>query len=469
MKVGYNQKYCTAPGRGVENVTFRNIRYKGERPYLSIINGYNDERKVKGVTFEGIKINGRLLHDKMEGKPAWYATADYIPMYVGNHVENVVFSKDGRSTLINQSLAYCSSQVDRALERLRPYDFTMIPRNILNDEQTWNLRKASPQEWCSGFWPGILWMDFAYNKSEAIQKAAKSYTDALLPVVAQPVYDHDLGFITINALLKGYEVSKDKRYRDAALLAADSLATLFNPAVGTFLSWPRHIKDYGGHNTIIDNMMNLELLFWAAEHGGSPHLKDIAIRHAETTMKHHFRPDGSCYHVAVYDQQTGKFLRGQTHQGYSDNSMWNRGQAWAIYGYTMVYRFTKDKRFLNHARKITDIYLKRLKEKSDDCIPRWDMDATDSIKDVSAACIIASALLELSDYISADRATTYRDFAIKTISQLSSNRYQSRDKNVSFLLHSTGHHPAGSEIDASIIYADYYYLEALSRIHGSLR
>ena len=464
VKVGYNQKYCTAPGRGVENVTFRNIRYKGNLPYLSIINGYNNERKVKGVTFEGIKINGRLLHDKMEGKPAWYATADYIPMYVGNHVENVVFSKDIRSTLVSQSLDYCSSQINRALENLRPYDFTMMPRNILNGEQTWNLRKASPQEWCSGFWPGILWMDFAYNKSEAIQKAAKGYTDALLPVVAQPVYDHDLGFITINALLKGYEISKDERYREAALLAADSLATLFNPAVGTILSWPRHIKDYGGHNTIMDNMMNLELLFWAAEHGGSPRLKDIAIRHAETTMKHHFRPDGSCYHVAVYNQRTGKFLCGKTHQGYSDNSMWSRGQAWAIYGYTMVYRFTKDKRFLDQAQKAAGIYMKRLKETSDDCIPRWDMDAPDDVKDASAACIIASALLELSEYVSTDQAATYRDFAIKTLNQLSSNRYQSRDKNFSFLLHSTGHHPAGTEIDTSIIYADYYYLEALLKL-----
>lgn len=469
VKVGYNQKYCAAPGRGVENVTFRNIRYKGEQPCLSIINGYDDERKVKGITFEGIKINGRLLHDKMEGKPAWYSTADYIPMYVGNHVENVVFSADSRGTMVSRSLSYCSSQVDRALEALRPYDFTMMPRNILNGEQTWNLRKAKPEEWCSGFWSGILWMDFAYNKSEAVQKAAKGYTDALLPVVAQPVYDHDLGFITINALLKGYEVSKDERYRTAALRAADSLATLFNPNVGTILSWPRHIKDYGGHNTIMDNMMNLELLFWATEHGGSPRLKDIAVRHAETTIKHHFRPDGSCYHVAVYDRQTGEFLRGQTHQGYSDNSMWSRGQAWAIYGYTMVYRFTKEKRFLDHAQKVTDIYLKRLKETSDDCIPRWDMDAPDSVKDVSAACIVASALLELSDYVSADRATTYCDFATKTLSQLNSERYQSRDKNVSFLLHSTGHHPAGSEIDASIIYADYYYLEALIKLYGNHR
>ena len=457
VKVGYNQKYCTAPGRGVEDITFRNVRYYGELPHsLCVLNGYNEERMVKGITFEGLKINGRLLHDKMPGKPAWYSTADYVPMFVGNHVKNVVFSKDSRSTLASQSLSYCSSQVDRALEALRPYDFTMMPRNILNDEQTWNLRKAKPEEWCSGFWPGILWMIFAYNKSEAVQKAAKGYTDALIPVVEAPVYDHDLGFITINSFLKGYEVTKDSRYREVALRAADSLATLFNPTVGTILSWPRHIKDYGGHNTIMDNMMNLELLFWAGR-------DSIAVRHAETTMLHHFRKDGSCYHVAVYDTLDGHFIKGVTHQGYSDNSMWSRGQSWAIYGYTMVYRFTKDQRFLDFAQKVTDIYLKRLKETSDDWVPFWDMDVPQpSPKDASAACVVASALLELDQYAP---SKGYREAAINMLRDLSTERYQSRDRNVAFLMHSTGHHPASSEIDASIIYADYYYIEALMRLN----
>ena len=493
VKVGYNQKYCTAPGRGVENVTFRNIRYRptpdpsregrGETSaQLGIINGYNEERQVRNITFEGLKINGKLIHDKMKGKPAWYSTADYVPIYVGNHVKNVVFSKDSRSTLVSQSLTYCSSQVDRALEALRPYDFTMIPRNILSvlevsseqaraDELTskqWNLRKASPQEWCSGFWPGILWMTFAYNKSEAVHKAATGYTDALIPVVEAPVYDHDLGFITINSFLKGYEVTKEPRYREVALRAADSLATLFNPTVGTLLSWPRHVKDYGGHNTIMDNMMNLELLFWAAREMKSERVKSeklyhVAMSHAETTMKNHFRKDGSCYHIAVYDTLTGKFIKGVTHQGYADNSMWSRGQAWAIYGYTMVYRYTHDQRFLDFAQKVTDIYLKRLKETSDDWIPYWDMDAPRPCpKDVSAACVVASALLELDQYAP---SKGYREAAINMLRDISTDRYQSRDKNVSFLLHSTGHHPAGSEIDASIIYADYYYIEALMRLN----
>ena len=310
-------------------------------------------------------------------------------------------------------------------------------------------------------------MAFDYNKSVAVNKAAIGYTEAIAPIINSPVFDHDLGFIAINSFLKGYEITKNEHYKQLALQAADSLTTLFTPTVGTILSWPRHVKDYGGHNTIMDNMMNLELLFWADKerHSQTSNLYDIAVRHADTTMKNHFRPDGSCYHVAVYDTLTGKFIKGVTHQGYADYSMWSRGQAWAIYGYTMVYRYTKNKRFLGFAQKVTDIYLKRLHETSDDMVPIWDMDDSRGIaapKDASAACVVASALLELCQYVKdGDR---YRDAAIQMLRDLSTARYQSRDKNVSFLMHSTGHHPAGSEIDASIVYADYYYLEALLRL-----
>ena len=359
----------------------------------------------------------------------------------------------------DRQLQYCHQQVERALDALQPYDYTMMPRNILEDDTIWNLRKAKPEEWCSGFWAGVLWMDYEGVKSEKyesekLREAAEGYTEALIPVVEAPVYDHDLGFITINSFLKGYEATGNEHYREVALRAADSLATLFNPTVGTILSWPRHVKDYGGHNTIMDNMMNLELLFWAGH-------DSIAIRHAETTMKHHFREDGSCYHVAVYDTLDGHFIKGVTHQGYADSSMWSRGQAWAIYGYTMVYRYTHDRRFLDFAQKVTDIYLKRLRETSDDWVPFWDMDAPRPCpKDASAASVVASALLELDQYAP---SKGYREAAINMLRDLSTDRYQSRDRNVAFLMHSTGHHPAGSEIDASIIYADYYYIEALSR------
>ena len=431
----------------------------------------------------------------------------------------LVFSSCSQRTQISESLSfdadsaltYCHQQVQKALKTLQPYDFTMEPRNILEGEHTWNCRKATAQEWCSGFWSGILWMDYAVQvknekvKSEkftsalpldSLRKIAEGYTEAIVPIVNSPVYDHDLGFITINSFLKGYEAIGNERYRQLALQAADSLASLFNPTVGTILSWPRHVKDYGGHNTIMDNMMNLELLFWAAGEVKSEKLYDIAVKHAETTMKNHFREDGSCYHVAVYDTIDGHFIKGVTHQGYSDESMWSRGQSWAIYGYTMVYRFTKDPRFLAFAQKVTDIYLKRLHETSDDWVPLWDMDAPvcDGIKnekgkeknemvngkssnckykDASAACVVASALLELCQYVSDGETKMvnrkcvnrkYYEAAIAMLRDLSTDRYQSRDKNVAFLMHSTGHHPAGSEIDASLIYADYYYLEALLRL-----
>ena len=195
-------------------------------------------------------------------------------------------------------------------------------------------------------------------------------------------------------------------------------------------------------------------------------LYDIAVRHAETTMQNHFREDGSCYHVAVYDTLTGAFIKGVTHQGYADHSMWARGQSWAIYGYTMVYRFTKEKHFLDFAQKVTDIYLKRLKETSNDWIPLWDMDDPRGIrapKDASAACVVASALMELQQYVDADKRQQYLSAAEHMLTDLSTDQYQSREQNTAFLLHSTGHHPAGSEINASIIYADYYYLEALLR------
>ena len=370
---------------------------------------------------------------------------------------------------VNQQLNYCTSKVIRALNEMNSYgayDYTMEPRNILEGEETWNCRKASAEEWCSGFWSGILWMEYGITKDNYIKTQAEGYTAALSFLAESPAYDHDLGFLVINSFLKGYEHTKNEDYKRIALACADTLATLFNPTVGTILSWPRHVKDYSGHNTIMDNMINLELLLWASENGGSKHLRDIAIRHADTTMKNQFREDGGCYHVAVYDTLDGHFIKGITHQGYADSSIWSRGQAWAVYGYTMIYRYTKEQRFLAFAQKVTDIYLKRLKETSNDWIPIWDMDdprGQKAPKDASAACVVASALIELSQYVDNEKGATYLSAAEDILRDLSSNRYQSHDKNVAFLMHSTGHLPADSEIDASIIYADYYYLEALLR------
>lgn len=374
---------------------------------------------------------------------------------------------------VDREIEYCNRQVHRALDELRhkdgTYDFTMQPRNILNGDKQkgWNCRPAKAEEWCSGFWPGILWMSYQTSGDEAVRRAAEGYTESLRGIAYQLCYDHDIGFLMFCSYGKGYEVNHSTEYKDVILASADSLATLFNPIVGTLLSWPREVKPHNWpHNTIMDNMMNLDMMFWAARNGGNKLLYDLAVTHAKTTMLNHFRPDGSCYHVAVYDTISGNLIKGVTHQGYADSSMWARGQSWAIYGYTMVYRYTRNKMFLDFAQKVTDVYIRRLRETSDDLVPLWDMADPRGLqapKDASAACVVADALLELQGYVGGEKGKQYRTFALKSLARLSSQKYQSGKRNVSFLMHSTGHHPAGSEIDASIIYADYYYLEALMR------
>ncbi|MDE6400691.1 MAG: glycoside hydrolase family 88 protein [Muribaculaceae bacterium] len=368
----------------------------------------------------------------------------------------------------DRELGRCHDKVSLALSRLGgdgdSIDYTMMPRNVEGDSKEWHCRKSCAEEWCSGFWPGILWMDYAKTKDPEIRRQAELFTAQIGPILDRPVFDHDLGFLFFCSYGKGYEVTGDESYKSTIIAAADSLATLFNPKVGTLMAWPRNVEMFGGHNTIMDTMINLEMLFWAARNGGDKGLYDMAVRHAETTMEHHFRPDGTCYHVAVYDPESGEFIKGCTHQGYADNSTWARGQSWAIYGYTVVYRETRDPRFLEFAQKVTDAYLSRLPE---DYVPYWDFDdpsIPDAPRDASAACVVASALLELSKYVGKEQADRYVGLSRKMLASLSSPAYRSDDDHSSFLLHSTGHHPAGSEIDASIIYADYYYMEALNRL-----
>jgi unsaturated chondroitin disaccharide hydrolase len=365
-----------------------------------------------------------------------------------------------------KALHYCAAQVNRTLKELEPLDFYRMPRNVAPTASEWTCHRADKAEWCAGFWPGILWYDYEYTKDSTIFKMAKNYTASLRFLSETPAYDHDLGFLMFCSYGNAYRITKDPTYKQILLNTADTLATLFNPKVGTILSWPREVKEKGWpHNTIMDNMINLELLFWASKNGGDHKLYDMAVSHADKTMKYHFRPDYTSYHVAIYDTTDGHFIKGVTHQGYSDQSMWARGQAWAIYGFTMVYRETKDPKYLDFVQKITDVYLNRL---PDDYIPYWDFDAADipdAPRDASAAAVTASALLDLSSYVHGPKvAAKYKNAALKMLASLSSDAYQSRQANPSFLLHSTGHKPKGSEVDYSIVYADYYYIEALLKL-----
>jgi rhamnogalacturonyl hydrolase YesR len=273
---------------------------------------------------------------------------------------------------------------------------------------------------------------------------------------------HDLGFMIYCSYGNEFRLTGDTAAVPVMIQTANNLISRFNHTTQTIRSW-----DFGEwqYPVIIDNMMNLELLFWASEYTNDPKYKDIALRHANTTLEHHFRDDMSSYHVIDYDSITGNVISKGTFQGYSDGSHWARGQAWGLYGYTVCYRYTKDEKYLKAAEEIARFIMDNVQ--TDDLIPYWDYmapDIPDAPRDASAAAITCSALLELSKY-TAQHGTAYYNYAETILKNLSGEKYLAKTgDNFGFvLMHSVGHLPANSEIDTPINYTDYYYLESLKR------
>ena len=373
-------------------------------------------------------------------------------------------SVDIKSTFnLEKAIKDCESQLEISVPKLT--DLTKHPRLIETNETDWKEKPNGRLVWTSGFYPGILWYMYDITKDEKWKAEAIKRTEVFEDFKTITEH-HDIGFMMFPAYGLGYELGGKKEYKDVLLTSAASLASRYNPKVGTIRSWSNEMHPrWKQHITIIDNMLNLELLFWASNHGGGSAYKDIAIKHAETTMKNHFRNDGTSWHVIEYDSISGEVLNRHTKQGYADDSRWSRGQAWGIYGYTLMYRETEDKKFLDFAQKITDKYLELLPE---DYVPHWDFDidtTQDDDRDASAGAVVASALLELSTYVSDENdQKRYYDAAIKMLESLSSPAYSAVGKADAFLLHSTGAKSLGHEIDVALIYADYYYIEALDRL-----
>lgn len=338
---------------------------------------------------------------------------------------------------------------------------SVSPRSINKDG---SLRMVPPHDWCSGFFPGSLWQIYAYTHTDYWRQQAISFT--------WPIEEakwnkgtHDLGFMMYNSFGKAYELTGERSYKDVALQAAKTLITRYNDKVGSIRSWD-HNSEHWKFPVIIDNMMNLELLFWATKETGDSIYYQIAAKHANTTLRNHFRKDNSSYHVVDYDPNNGLVRLKCTHQGYSDDSFWSRGQSWGLYGFTMCYRFTKDPSYLKQAENIASFFF-GLANMPEDGIPYWDMkdpNIPNSPRDASAAAIFASGLYELSNYVTLEKGEEYKAIADKIINNLHKSYQSIPGTNYGFLLlHSTGHHPGNDEIDVPIAYADYYYLEALQR------
>lgn len=334
----------------------------------------------------------------------------------------------------------------------------VYPRSIRKDG---TLMPSGYKWWCSGFYPGSLWFVYEYTGDEKFKDLALKYQAGLEPLRFR-TDDHDIGFQLMCSYGNCLRLTGDNTCVPVIIDGANSLATRFDPEVGCTRSWNNPKYTFP---VIIDNMMNLELLLKAVELGGDDSLKNIALTHARTTIKNHFREDYSTFHLVDYNPETGEIIRQQTVQGYADDSAWARGQAWALYGYTMMYRFTKEQDMFNQAVNIAEYLLPRLPE---DCVPFWDYDAPDipnDVRDASSASLMASALIELSQYVDAEKSARYLDTAEKIIRSLASDEYLvAEGEDYGFLLkHSTGNKNNDSEVDVPLTYADYYFLEALLR------
>lgn len=345
------------------------------------------------------------------------------------------------------------------LYNAREFDSTQLaPRSWKDGEY----RKVDAYDWTSGFFPGSLWLCYDLTGNEQLLAEAQKYTAALHEI---PAYKgtHDLGFMVFCSFGRQQLNLKDSLSAAAIVEASESLISRSREEIGLIRSWDFGLWNYP---VIIDNMMNLEMLFWASEHTGDSRYRDVAVRHADLTLQNHFREDNSSYHVISYNDDGTVESKG-TFQGFSDDSSWARGQAWGLYGYTMCYRCTQQESYLEQARKIAELVINH-PATPEDLIPWWDYNAPDipnAPRDSSAAAIMASALLELSTMVQGEESQLYFDRAEKLLMSLSSESYLAkRGENGGFILmHATGHLPAHSEIDVPLNYGDYYFLEAIQR------
>jgi rhamnogalacturonyl hydrolase YesR len=337
-----------------------------------------------------------------------------------------------------------------------------LPRTF--DSASRKIRTSGPRAWTSGFYPGTLWYLYSFSHDTVLRDEA----ERRMKLLEKEQYykgTHDLGFMMYCSFGNAWRLTGDDSDKQVLLQSARSLSTRFNDTVGCIKSWDHSRWTYP---VIIDNMMNLELLCWASKATGDDRYIRIAESHADKTMQNHFRPDYSSYHVVDYDPHTGKVLHKQTAQGYSDASAWARGQSWGLYGFTMMYRETRDKRYLQQATHIAGFILNNPHLPADG-VPYWDYDAPDipnAPRDVSAAAIMASALLELSTFTQNSRdARHYRKAAEKILVSLSGPAYRCRPGACGgfLLMHSVGSLPGHSEVDVPLTYADYYFVEALLR------
>ncbi|MBC5603925.1 glycoside hydrolase family 88 protein [Bacteroides difficilis] len=376
---------------------------------------------------------------------------------------------------VDKVMAQVEKQVNYQLTILPVDSKRVMPASMVDDQ----LKCVEITDWTSGFFPGTLWYLYEYTHDDRWKEKALEYT-CYLDTIQFYTNHHDVGFMINCSYGNAYRLIGDSVYKQVLINAAYSLATRYRAKAKTIASWNPRVSRTGVKwdcPVIIDNMMNLELLFKASELSHDPLLAEIAIEHANTTLENHIRKDYSCFHVVNYDTITGKVTDKDTWQGFSRNSAWARGQAWAVYGFMVCYKETHDPRYLEVAEKMADFYLNH-PNMPEDMIPYWDFNYGENgyipdwkwekdmfqeiPRDASASAIMASALIDLWQYIPS-RQMYYKTKIEDILASLCSSKYLSPiNTNGGFILmHSTGNLPRGREIDVPLNYADYYFLESL--------
>jgi unsaturated chondroitin disaccharide hydrolase len=370
-------------------------------------------------------------------------------------------SKKEMEKLIDDDLKLAVKQY-KHMQKLLPPD--KLPRSY--DSVKNQLVTSGSEWWCSGFYPGTLWYLYEYSKDESLKTEAMRSTD-LLEKEKNNTGTHDLGFMLYCSYGNGYRITKNEAYKNLMITGARSLSTRFKPHIGAIQSWGSNSR--WQFPVIVDNMMNLEFLCEMTKLSGDSSFYNIAVTHANTTIKNHYRKDYSSYHVIDYDTITGKKIKGNTAQGAFDESAWARGQSWGLYGFVMMYRETRKSEYLSMAQNIANFLLHH-KNLPTDKIPYWDYNASDipnTYHDASAAAIMCSALLELVKYSDKNLQKEYLDVATTIIKTLSTYKATANTNGGFLLKHSVGHLPAKSEVDVPLTYADYYFIEALIRYKNS--
>ncbi len=365
--------------------------------------------------------------------------------------------------IINDNIENAKVQIGALLEAAEEGDTLRIPSTYKNG----GIDFVPVEDWVSGFFAGSLWYMYELTGDEFWAEKAQKHTE-ILEEIQYLTWHHDVGFMVYDSYGNGLRLKNIEGYDKILETTAESLCTRFHEGAGILQSWN---VDRGWQATrgwtcpvIIDNMMNLELLFEVSEMTGNDKYKNIAISHADKTLENHYREDYSTFHVVDYNPETGEVLGRCTAQGYSDDSAWARGQAWSIYGYTVAYRYTQDPRYLAQAENVYG-FLFNHPNMPEDLVPYWDFNCPDipnTNKDVSSASIIASSLYELH-YMTGK--AEYKETADKMVESLSKAPYRAEQgTNGGFILtQSVGSIPHGSNIGVPLNYADYYLLEALVR------